>query len=65
VRAFLIAIASALALSACGRSTGILPVGPDTYTITKQANPYVGFYANGQTRSSDGSTHRGEQILPG
>lgn len=32
----------ALVLTACGSTTGILPVGPDTYTITERFSPIRG-----------------------
>jgi hypothetical protein len=35
VRAFLLVVATAIMLSGCG-SRGILPVGPDTYTLTER-----------------------------
>ena len=35
-------LALVLALAACGSTTGILPVGPDTYTITEWFSPIRG-----------------------
>jgi len=36
VRAFLLVVATVIMLSDCGSSRGILPVGPDTYTLTER-----------------------------
>jgi len=35
VRAFLLVVAIAIMLGGCGSSRGILPAGPDTYTLTE------------------------------
>lgn len=37
-----VALAAALLLAACGGSTGVLPVGPDTYTISAAYRPMAG-----------------------
>ena len=36
MRAFLLVVAIAIMLGGCGSSRGILPAGPDTYTLTER-----------------------------
>jgi putative hemolysin len=38
----LVIVSAALVLSGCGSTTGILPVGPGTYTITERFAPIRG-----------------------
>ena len=42
MRSFLTAMAGAVVLSGCATSTGILPAGPDTYTISEKFAPIRG-----------------------
>jgi hypothetical protein len=42
MRACFIALIGACCLSGCARSTGVLPAGPDTYTLTERVAPVAG-----------------------
>jgi hypothetical protein len=69
VRAFLIAMASALALSACASSTGrALPAGPDTYTLTERFVPIRGGGDEAQrqalTKANDFCKTMGKKFVP-
>jgi hypothetical protein len=66
MRAFL--IVSALALSACATSTGVLPAGPDTYTLTERFAPIRGGGDEAQrqalTKANDFCTTMGKKFVP-
>jgi hypothetical protein len=52
MREKVVLFAAAAALAGCAASTGILPAGPDTYTVTEQFAPIRG-----------GSTHAEQEAL--
>ena len=66
MRAFLIAMA--LALGACAHSTGVLPAGPDTYTLTERFSPIRGGRDEAQrealTKANDFCTTMGKKFVP-
>jgi hypothetical protein len=63
-------IATALALGACttSRSTGILPAGPDTYTLTERFAPIVGGRDEAErqalTKADAFCTEKGRKFVP-
>jgi hypothetical protein len=64
-------IATALAVSGCAplsRSTGILPAGPDTYTLTERFAPISGGGEEAErqvlTKANDFCTEKGRKFVP-
>jgi hypothetical protein len=68
VRAFLAVIASAVALGGCATSTGILPAGPDTYTLSEKRAPILGggdaAEQDALTKAADFCTQKGLTFVP-
>jgi hypothetical protein len=69
VRSFLVAIASAVAVSGCTASTGVLPAGPDTFTLTERASPILGGSDTAEkdalTKANDYCAQQGRKFVPG
>ena len=59
MRYFPMAIICAAALSGCQTSTGILPAGPNTYTLSKHTAPILAWLDDRRTAG----THRSERLL--
>jgi hypothetical protein len=61
-------IAVCAALGGCASSTGILPAGPDTYTITERFAPIRGGGDEAQrdvlTRANEFCAQQGRQFVP-
>jgi hypothetical protein len=53
---------------ACSQGTGILPAGPDTYTVTEHRAPILGGAAEAQrvamTEANDYCDHQGKKFFP-
>ena len=68
MRAFLAVIASPVALSGCATSTGILPAGPDTYTLSEKFAPIRGGGNEAQrdalTKADDFCSQKGRKFVP-
>jgi len=62
------ALALILALTACSQGTGILPAGPDTYTVTKHRAPVLGGAKEAQrvamTEANDYCVQSGRKFFP-
>jgi hypothetical protein len=60
--------AGAAALTACSMGTGILPAGPDTYTVTERRAPVLGGSTTAQqsamTEANAFCAQQGRQFLP-
>jgi hypothetical protein len=60
--------AGAAALAACSMGTGILPAGPDTYTVTERRAPVLGGSTTAQqaamTEANAFCAQQGRQFLP-
>jgi hypothetical protein len=63
-----IAIAAVLLVGGCATSTGILPAGPDTYTITEKFAPIRGGGDEAErsavTKASEFCTQKGREFVP-
>jgi hypothetical protein len=61
-------IAVCAALGGCASSTGILPAGPDTYTITERSAPVWGGGVEAQRdvfmKANDFCAQQGRQFVP-
>jgi len=68
MRSFLTAMAGAVVLSGCATSTGILPAGPDTYTISEKFAPIRGGGDEAErdalTKADDFCTQKGLKFVP-
>ena len=69
MRAFLLVVAIAIMLGGCGSSRGILPAGPDTYTLTER---YAAIRGGGNEAARDAllkahdfCTTMGRKFVPG
>ncbi len=62
-------VASAVVLSSCSTSTGVLPAGPDTYTLTERAAPILGgsdtAEKNALAKANKFCADQGRQFVPG
>jgi hypothetical protein len=60
--------AISVALTACSMGTGILPAGPDTYTVTERRAPVLGGSTTAQqaamTEANAFCAQQGRQFLP-
>jgi hypothetical protein len=67
VRTFLM-VATAVVLSGCGSSSGVLPAGPDTYTIAKQVSTFFGGVTQAEkqalTEANDFCEQKGLKFVP-
>lgn len=65
---FLAITATAVSLCGCTTSTGVLPAGPDTYTLTERASPILGgsdtAEKNALTKATDFCTQQGRKFVP-
>jgi hypothetical protein len=63
-----VAILAALLIGGCASSTGILPAGPDTYTITEKFAPIRGGSDEAEkdavSKASDFCTQRNREFVP-
>jgi hypothetical protein len=63
-----LAAVAVLLLCACASSTGILPAGPDTYTITERLAPIRGggdaAQADALTKADQFCAEKGRQFVP-
>jgi hypothetical protein len=63
-----VGLALTLALIACSQGTGILPAGPDTYTVTEHRAPVLGGAAEAQrvamTEANDYCAQSGKEFFP-
>jgi hypothetical protein len=61
-------VAATTVLSACAMGTGILPAGPDTYTVSEHRAPVLGGSTTAQqaamTEANAFCAQRGRQFLP-
>ena len=61
-------VAATAVLSACAMGTGILPAGPDTYTVTERRAPVLGGSTSAQqaamTEANAFCAQQGRQFLP-
>jgi hypothetical protein len=61
-------VAAAAVLTACSMGTGILPAGPDTYTVTERRAPVLGGSTTAQqaamTEANAFCAQQGRQFLP-
>jgi hypothetical protein len=61
-------LASAAMLTGCASSTGILPAGPDTYTISEKFSPARGGAVEAErdalTKANEYCTQQGRQFVP-
>jgi hypothetical protein len=68
VRAFVAGIGSAVAIGSCATSTGILPAGPDTYTLSEKRAPILGGGDAAEeaalTKAADFCTQKGLTFVP-
>jgi hypothetical protein len=68
VNKLLATVAATAALSACVMGTGILPAGPDTYTVTERVAPILGGSTSAQTTAMTEANafcaKQGRQFLP-
>jgi hypothetical protein len=57
-----------LLLASCAQGTGILPAGPDTYTVTEHRAPILGGVITAQqvtmTEANDFCENQGKKLLP-
>jgi hypothetical protein len=62
------AIALIFILTACSQGTGILPAGPDTYTVTEHRAPVLGGASEAQraamTEANDYCAQSGKNVFP-
>lgn len=69
VRSFLVVMATVVVLSGCTTSTGVLPAGPDTYTLTERAAPILGGSDKAEqsalAKANKFCADQGRQFVPG
>jgi hypothetical protein len=67
-RALAVAFVAVVLVGGCASSTGILPAGPDTYTITEKFAPVRGggdaAERSALTKANEFCTQQGRQFLP-
>ncbi len=68
MRYLLLGLAGAAVLVGCAHSSGVLPAGPDTYTVTENFAPVRGGSTEAErvalTEANDFCSQRGRQFVP-